>query len=325
MSKDTPPLIITNDTVTLVLDGEVFTGSRQYAENAGAIVALKQGAYRKAADILNKEKAIVRRSLGAFTIENGVIYHGDLPVRNVIADRIVQLSDNGLPFMPAVNFLENILQNPSRNAVEAGYKFLELKGLPLTADGHFLAYKSVLKDYRSKTRGNEPVEVSSDGGKTWTQVTGNLPNNVGNILRIKRNLVDDSREKACSYGLHVGSLGYSGPQGWFYNSDSDRIIIVKVNPRDIVSIPNDAHEEKLRVCQYEVLQDFKGAYEAPLTSNEGAEFDGVSDRVEVVCDENEGGCGWEGAFTELIKPKRLADGDYQCPDCGDDSALYSVD
>lgn len=319
--KSEPATLITNDTVTLILNGEVFAGTREYAQKSGVLVALKQKDYQKAADLLNKAKAIVRKSLGQFTIENGVIYHNDVPVRNVVADRIVALSDAGLPFMPAVRFLENILQNPSMNSKEAGYKFLELKGLPLTEDGHFLAYKSVRSDYKSKTAGREPAQVSTDGGVTFQTVTGNLPNNVGNILKIERNMVDDDREKQCSYGLHVGSLGYSGPQGWFYNQASgDKILIVKVNPRDIVSIPNDATAEKLRVCQYEVLDDFKAAYSAPLVSNEGAAFESGSDSVEVFCSENFDGCGWEGSFSELRQK-----GFGYCPNCGNDEALDTVD
>jgi hypothetical protein len=317
MSNQNVAFNITNDSVILVIDGEVFTGTREYAEKTGVLLALNQGNYQKAADLLNKAKAIARRSVGQFTIEGGVIYHNGLPVHNTVATRIIELSDAGLPFMPAVRFLENILQNPSRSAVEAGYRFLELKGLPLTVDGCFLAYKSVRSDYKSKTAGREPVEVSTDGGKTWESFTGNIPNKVGSILRIERNFVDDDREKACSYGLHVGSLGYSGPQGWFYSEGSgDKIIIVKVNPRDIVSIPNDANEEKLRVCRYEVINNFKEAYSAPLTSPDGQSF-GATPEAEVVCNSEFGGCEWTGRYSDLKRG-------FECPDCGDDATLDAL-
>lgn len=313
-----PAALITNDAVTLLLDGTVYTGSRSYAEASGVLVALNRGEYQKAADLLNKARAINRRSLGAFVVEDGVIYHNDLPVHNTVATRIVELSDAGLPFMPAVYFLENILLNPSMRAKEAGYKFLELKNLPLTEDGHFLAYKTVRSDYKSKTKGREPVQVSKDGGKTWETVVGHIPNNVGYILNIERNMVDDDREKQCSYGLHVGSLGYAGPNGWFHNASAgEKIVIVKVNPRDIVSIPSDATAEKLRVCRYEVVSDFRGAFEAPAVSSNGAEFEGSSDEPEVECSEWLDGCGWSGSFTELERG-------YVCPDCGNEDAIESI-
>jgi hypothetical protein len=310
--------LITNNNVTLNLDGCVYVAPRDYAESTGALLAITQGNYQRAADLLNKAKAVVRRSMGIFTVEGNVIYHNGFPVHNTAATRIIEFADAGLQFMPVVRFLENILQNPSKNSTEAGYKFLELKGLPLTEDGHFLAYKTVRHDYKSKTAGHEPVQVSRDGGKTWETVVGNIPNNVGNILKIERNMVDENRERACSYGLHVGSLGYSGPQGWFYNeSAGEKIVIVKVNPRDIVSIPNDATQEKLRVCAYEVIGDFKSAYSVPLVGNEGQSFEASSSASpEVYCDGDNGGCDWSGTF------KQLTHG-YECPECGSGSALDS--
>lgn len=310
--------LITNNNVTLNLDGCVYVSPRDYAESVGAVLAINQGNYQRAADLLNKAKAVVRRSMGIFSVEGNVIYHNGFPVHNTAATRIIEFADAGLQFMPVVHFLENILQNPSKNSTEAGYKFLELKGLPLTEDGCFLAYKALRRDYTSKTAGREPVQVSRDGGKTWEFVVGHIPNNVGNILKIERNLVDENREKQCSYGLHVGSLGYSGPNGWFYNESSgDKIVIVKVNPRDIVSIPNDATHEKLRVCGYEVLQDFKSAYSVPLVGNEGQTFEASSsDTPEVYCDGNIGGCDWAGTFKQLSRG-------YECPECGSGNALDS--
>lgn len=293
MSNQNVAFNITNDAVVLVLNGEAFTGSREYAEKAGVLVALKNKDYSKAADLLNKEKAIVRRSLGAFTIEGGTIFFNDTPIHNVVATRIVELSDAGLPFMPAVKFLENLLQNPSKRAVDEGYDFLQHRGLPLTEDGFFLAYKSVRSDYKDK-------------------YSGTIDNSVGQVVEVPRNTVDDNREHECSHGLHVGALAYSGPQGW-YHSAGDKVVIVKVNPRDIVSVPRDHSAQKLRVCRYEVISDFKGAYEAPLTSSDGAEFDGISDEAEVFCD----GCGWEGSYIELERG-------YVCPECGDDENIEEV-
>ena len=316
MSNQKPALIATNDAVTMILDGEVFTGTKEYALKSGFFVAFKQGLFQKAADILNKAKAITRRSLGAFEVENGVILHNGVAVHNVVATRIVELSDAGLPFMPAVKFLEKLLDNPSKRATDELYGFLEHKNLPLTEDGDFLAYKSVQSNYLSKASGREPVEVSTDGGKTWKTYVGQIPNKVGSIVRMTRRLVDDNREHECSVGLHVGSLEYSGPQGWYHGS-GDNIVIVKVNPKNAVSVPRDHSAQKLRVSEYEVISDFRGAYETPLTDSEGTEYDASNDVVEVFCDLDEDGCGWEGSYTEL------EDG-YACPDCGLDYTIDSI-
>jgi hypothetical protein len=296
--------LITDFTVTLVLNGVVYSATRETADRIGATSALQRGDLAKAADLLNREQAVKRRSAGAFIIENGVVFSNGQPVHNVVADRIVELLDKGHDLNPLVKFLENLLQNPSARAVGEGYEFLEHKNLPVTEDGCFLAYKSVASDYLSKASGREPVEVSTNGGKTWKTFVGRIPNKVGSIVRMARNQVDDNREHECSRGLHVGSLGYSGPQGW-YHSSGDKIVVVKVNPRDIVSVPRDHDAQKLRVSQYEVLMDFVEAFQVPLTNATGNEFKGSdSDEPDLSC----GDCGWEGDAPELLNG-------YKCPVC----------
>ena len=55
---------------------------------------------------------------------------------------------------------------------------------------------------------------------------------------------------------HVGSLEYATTFG-----SSDRIVvIVEVDPADIVSVPSDCEFQKLRTCRYKVV----GKYEGPL-------------------------------------------------------------
>jgi len=298
MSKNAK--LITNDTVTVVLNGNVITGPREVADKIGATAALQRNDLRKAFDLLNREKSIKRRSAGAFVIENGVVLHNGVPVHNVIADRIVTFLDAGLPFEPLVKFLENLLLNPSARAVAEGYEFLENKNLPVTDDGHFIAYKSVRSDYKDK----------------WS---GKIDNSVGQVVEVARNTVDDNRERECSYGFHPGAFAYSGPNGW-YHSHGDNVILLTVTPRDIVAVPKDHQAQKMRVSRYEVIGDFVSAYEFPLTNATGNEFKGSADNdePEVFCNEDLGGCGWEGDFPEL------EDG-YVCPVCGSEEAIEDLD
>lgn len=291
--------IITKDTVTLVLNGAVFTATRETADKIGATSALQRNDLRKAADLLNREKAVNRRSAGVFIVENGVVFHNNVPVHNVIADRLVSILDAGNPLGGLELFLENLLKNPSARAVSEGYEFLENKNLPITEDGHFLAYKSVRSDYKDK-------------------YSGKFDNSVGNVVEVPRNTVDDNRERECSYGLHVGALGYSGPNGW-YHGEGDKVIIVKVNPRDIVAVPKDHAAQKMRVSRYEVIGDFKSAFEAPLMTATGNEYAGSldSDEPQVICGDI-GGCGWEGDYPEL------EDG-FRCPACGSGKFIIDTD
>jgi hypothetical protein len=306
--------LITDETVTLVFEGKVFTLTRESANEIGATAAIQRGNLALAAELIDRSKAVAQRSAGAFIVENGVVLHNGQPIHNVISERIVEALNENVPFEAFTNFLSNILLNTSARAVSEGYEFLEHRNLPLTEDGHFLAYKSVASDYLSKASGREPVEVSTDGGRTWTTYKGRIPNKVGSIVRMPRNLVDDNRAQECSYGLHVGSLAYSGPNG-FYHSGNDKVVIVKVNPRDIVAVPKDYQAQKMRVCQYEVVADFVSAYDEPVTDATGNTFDGSSNsEPEVFCNEDLGGCNWAGDYTEL-------DFGYECPDCGNSDTL----
>ena len=59
--------------------------------------------------------------------------------------------------------------------------------------------------------------------------------------------VDDNRDNTCSTGLHFCSKDYLNSFG------GARTVIVKINPRDVVSIPSDYNQTKGRACRYEVV------------------------------------------------------------------------
>jgi hypothetical protein len=82
-----------------------------------------------------------------------------------------------------------------------------------------------------------------------------------------RNKVDDNQNNTCSQGLHFCSEGYLKHFG------GARTVIVKINPRDVVSIPNDYNQTKGRACRYEVIgevgvnPDDKVEFDKPVQSN----------------------------------------------------------
>lgn len=171
-------------------------------------------------------------------ISNGqIIFNGEV-VHNFVCERILEAYKNNLTYKNLINFLKKLLQNPSRRAVEQLYSFLEHKGMPITDDGDFIAWKSVRADYKDK-------------------YSNTIDNSVGKVIEVARNKVDDDYNRHCSHGLHVGALEYSGPGGW-YNSPGDKVLAVKVNPADAVAVPSDHSFTKLRVCRYEVVGEHKG-------------------------------------------------------------------
>ena len=71
------------------------------------------------------------------------------------------------------------------------------------------------------------------------------------FVEMERNRVDDDKDNTCSKGLHFCSLDYLNHFG------GERIVILKINPRDVVSIPNDYNDSKGRACRYEIVDEIE--------------------------------------------------------------------
>jgi len=193
-----------------------------------------------------------------FVIEpNKVSYHGEeLP--DVLAQKIRSILEQGLPVTLFAKFWENLQKNPSSSSVRELYDFLAYKELPLTEDGCFLAYKGLNENYYSIS-GNKKTKVL----RGQVDQSGRIFNGIGEKIEVQRWDVDDNRENHCSFGLHVGSLEYA--QGFAQG----KIIVVKVNPKDVVSVPTDYDCQKCRVCAYESVLDFEQEITAPIVDEEG--------------------------------------------------------
>jgi hypothetical protein len=167
--------------------------------------------------------------------EDGVTYKGQ-PLHGYLANKLVQFFNEGLDIAHYCAFMNNIMENPSMTSREELYLFLEAANLPITEDGCFLAYKAVnseFKDKHSRTFDNSP----------------------GQVLSMERRNVDDNRERTCSYGFHAAAYEYA--KGFM--SYGDKLVAVKINPADVVSVPSDYNNQKLRTCRYEVMFEVPGA------------------------------------------------------------------
>jgi len=116
----------------------------------------------------------------------------------------------------------------------------------------------------------------------WTdKYSGKIDNSIGKTIKFPRNKVDDNRENQCSWGLHVGSLDY------VVDYCTERVVLVKVNPRDVVSVPKDHDAQKCRVCEYTVLSEYDGelvrsksSIEEPLRESNGGMYSTNDDEEE---------------------------------------------
>jgi hypothetical protein len=243
--------IITDETITAVINGKSYTIRRDHANAKMVINAIAEGrAEGDVEQLMDITKALDAYLGNSVEVKEGSVYHRGEVVDERIARRILNFMEEDLPVEPMTRFLENLYNNPSHNSRAQLYQFLEHKNMPITEDGCFLAYKSVDENYMDHH-------------------TGKFSNRVGQILTIARRSVDDNPENGCSYGFHAGSLEYASNFG----GGERRVVIVKISPEDVVSVPNDCEFQKLRTAKYEVVANYTG----PLPKTYAESYDSTED------------------------------------------------
>ena len=256
------PYIITNNSITVVFDGISHTLNDGHLNYTAIRKAIIDRQFDKIPALVDIPKAINRYSYGNIKIENGAIKYAGQPVHNYICDKIFSFMKEGLPFEPLVAFLDKLMKNPSKRAVNELYSFLEHKAMPITPNGNFLAYKSVDSNWRDHH-------------------TGTFDNSIGNTLEMNRNAVCDDTDIGCSFGFHAGSLEYARSFG----GGAIRLLIVEIDPSDVVSIPKDSNCQKLRTCKYKVTAEYAQKLPDHYTEeySEKQEFDSYTEPCD--CDE----------------------------------------
>ncbi|XAI95949.1 transposase [Microcystis phage Mwe-JY26] len=223
---------ITPQGVSLVLDARMRTVPRSAANFGALINALKSKApldtIRRLADI---PSFIAKATFGRVQIGGDQVRFDGEQVENVIADRLLDFINQGLDVEPLARFLDRLMDNPIESARKELYLFLESGNNPITEDGCFLAFKKVRDNYRS-----------IHGGK--------VDNSPGKVVEMDRSAVDPNRHNLCSTGLHFCSWSYLQHFG---GVGGTRVVIVKIDPKDVVAIPADYANAKGRTWRYEVV------------------------------------------------------------------------
>ncbi|WP_236949445.1 hypothetical protein [Mycolicibacterium goodii] len=177
------------------------------------------------------------------------VTHGD-PVEEVVLAAAIRLTNCDADLAPLGAFLRRLERNPSPASRSQLFGWLKAGGFTLTTDGLIVGYKSVRADGRSAHEGREPVTVQRQDGSVET-VVGHVPYPVGATVWMARDLVNDDRTSACSVGLHVGTYSYA-------ECFSEQMLVVLVDPADVVSVPTDSNAQKMRVCRLYVAARHDG-------------------------------------------------------------------
>lgn len=222
--------IILQDGLSVSIGMKPHNIDRSHPNYERIVDALKANDFSLVEELVNIAKSLVKfcGDKIAVDVDNGIVSYAGEEIHGTLTRRILTMMSEGFDVTPLVNFLENLMQNPSKRAVDELYGFLEYGKMPITPDGHFLAYKRVRGDYKSV-----------HDGKT--------DNSIGAIVEMPRNKVDDNSQQTCSHGLHFCSHEY------LKSFSGEKVVVLKINPRDVVSIPVDYNNTKGRACRYEVV------------------------------------------------------------------------
>ncbi len=235
---------------------KIEKSSAQYAKVIQAFDLPEEDQEAAIEDILlgNSKLAVAE----GFVIKGSVVSYKGEELPKALAQKVLNIVAEGIPTTLFVKFWENLKLNPSSSSVNELFDFLAVKELPITEDGCFLAYKGLDSNFWSIS-GNSSTKVI----KGKVDSSGRIFNGIGEEVAVERRHVDDNRRNHCSHGLHVGALEYAD------SFARGKLVVVKVNPKDVVSVPTDHNCQKARVSAYTVVSLFEKEIVAPVTTAAG--------------------------------------------------------
>ena len=262
------PFTTTNRGTTVFIDGKPRQFDASHASYSSIVEALESGDESAVRNLVDVKQQVAEISLGRVRILDNCVMVAGKRVSGKLVDRILEMVSRGSKAVDGyIRFLDNLMLNPSKTAKDEVYLFVEACDLPITPEGNFLAYKRV---------GNDGFDLYSHS----------IDNSVGESPTMDRNDVDDKRENCCSQGLHFCSYNYLPAYG---AGGGNRVMVVSVNPANVVSIPNDYQNAKGRTWTYDVvgeIMDWEGERITPWYTDEYSDPDVDLDDLDDMFDDD---------------------------------------
>lgn len=209
-----------------------------------------------AAGVAEKFEALSER----ITVKDGILFLDGDPTDDVLSKQIVRFLYDGVDdYKPLVKFYENILSNPNKHSREQLFHWLNQHKFVIDSDGYVIGYKYVTTHVDHAT-GEVSYTATMKGYGIVNGVEyedSYLPYALGDVVTMPRNKVNHNPAQGCSYGLHVGTYAYAA-------GGHTTVFTVRVNPRDVVSVPTDCNWAKVRCCRFEIIEINQGEYSEPL-------------------------------------------------------------
>lgn len=234
MAAEPVKYTMTRESITVVYKGKSHSVQKGAPQFNALRKALNDEDWEAVPKNLTVAKSIKDWAKGKFTLKGDHFYYEDTRLPSDINTRITTMATKGEDPTPLFKFWERLRRNPSKRSVDQLWPFLSHQGIPITKDGTFLAYKGVKHDFKDAH-------------------TGTIDNKPGVVNKMPRNQISDDPREACHEGFHVGALSYA-------KSFSDRVIVCEVDPENVVCVPYDSSQQKMRVCEYKVKGQHNGDY-----------------------------------------------------------------
>lgn len=294
------PYIATDSSITVVIAGKPNVIADTHPNFHRIRDAIKADEWDEISDLVDIPEAVRRYADGDLEVfDNEVRFQGE-PLSNAATDRLLAMMAQGFKVTPLINFLKRVVNNPDSRAVTGLYQWLERGNLPLTEDGKIIAYKLVRDDF-------------------FDHYTGKFDHSPGNTVSMPRFKCDPDPNQTCSRGLHFCSAAYLP----HYGGSSSRIVLVKVDPADVVAFPHDYNISKGRCCRYEVVQEIDRATAADFFGDT-AVFNTSPDVDKDVEDDDSESYGFRLEFDSLDDEVEIYDEDDDLAFKLSDRGLFDV-
>ncbi len=222
------PCILTEKQFTVYVFGIPKMIHSNNCNFEAVVAAYRRNDFDEILKLIDKKAGIETFCDGKIELRDNQLYYGEEILDNVLTLRLLKMKKEGFNVDPLVNFMAKLIKNPSYQSKQDLYRFLEHNNMPITEEGDFLGYKWVRDDYR---------DVHS--GKTY--------NGVGETVEMRREFVDSDNTKTCSTGLHICSHKYT--------KFGARLLLCSISPEDVVAVPPDYNDSKMRVCKYRIIKE----------------------------------------------------------------------
>lgn len=234
--------------VSVIVKGKSYTISKDDKRYDRVMSLIKDKNEDELNLYLNKTEGINRKMKGLTITDEGVVTYinkdgvEDILSSSLINTLIAMYEQDVESVEPLIKFWEKLKLNPSYRVNRCLFDFIEANNIVINEKGNLIMYKIVGR--------TDDKEVFVD------LYTHKIKQRLGeSVPRLERNQVDDNIENLCSYGYHLCSWNYLPHYGSCVN-ELDAIILCELDPADIVAIPKDYNNSKIRCTTYTLLEEY---------------------------------------------------------------------